>query len=114
MLLASLLAYKLIYRSYHAYACTVSVQRMYHRKTIYFPSTNSPLTCENLTATIGGAQPAVLHVVPYVLKIMAEEKKGVEVLKTCEEVISAGSQCPDELGDRLVNEGIKLATYFAS
>ena len=87
---------------------------MYHRKTIYFPSPNTPLTCESLTAAIDGAQPAVLHAVPYVLKILAEEKKGVEVLKTCEEVISAGSQCPDELGDRLVDQGIKLATYFAS
>lgn len=87
---------------------------MYHRKTIYYPNPNLPLTCEGLTAAINESRPAVLNVVPYVLKLLAEEKDGVEALKYCEQVISAGSQCPDELGDRLVHGGVNVATYFAS
>lgn len=87
---------------------------MYHRKTIFYPNPNLPLTCEGLTAAINEAQPAVLNVVPYVLKLLAEKEDGVEALKSCDQVISAGSQCPDELGDQLVNRGVNLATYFAS
>lgn len=111
MVLAS---FWLMIHSYHAFAFTVSVQRMYHRKTIFFPNPNLPLTCANLTAAINEIRPAVLNAVPYVLKLLAEEKGGLEALKSCDQVIFAGSQCPDELGHRLVTQGVNLATYFAS
>lgn len=73
-----------------------------------------PLTCENLTSAIKQARPAVLNAVPYVLKLLGEEASGIEALKTCGQVISAGSGCPTELGDRLVDHGVNLASYFAS
>ena len=87
---------------------------MYHRKTILYPDPNLPLKFEGLTAAIKESRPTVLNVVPYVLILLAEEKDGVEALKYCEQVISAGSQCPGELGDQLVHGGVHLATYFAS
>ena len=87
---------------------------MYHRKTIFYPNPNLPFTCRGLTEAINEARPAVLSVVPYVLKLLAEEEVGVEALKSCDQVISAGSQCPDNLGDHLVSRGVMLATYFAS
>ena len=46
---------------------------MYHRKTIFYPNPNLPLTCRGLTEAINEAQPSVLNVVPYVLKLLAEE-----------------------------------------
>ncbi|KAL8728617.1 MAG: hypothetical protein Q9166_005270 [cf. Caloplaca sp. 2 TL-2023] len=99
---------------YHAFSFTVSIQRMYHRKTIFFPNPQLPLTCDNLTLAINRARPAVLNAVPYILKLLGEKAHGIEALKSCERVITAGSGCPDELGDRLVDQGVKLATYFAS
>ncbi|KAL8952684.1 MAG: hypothetical protein Q9222_001421 [Ikaeria aurantiellina] len=99
---------------FHAFSFTVSVQRIYHRKTIFFPNSNLPLTCGNLSQAIIEAQPAVLNIVPYILKMLSEEARGVEALKICEQVISAGSGCPDDIGDRLIDQGVNLATYFAS
>ncbi len=87
---------------------------MYRRRTIFYPNPYLALTCESLTLAIDGARPSVLNAVPYVLKLLAEEQKGIEAMKSCEQVISAGSQCPDELGDRIVDHGINLGTYFAS
>ncbi|KAL8989013.1 MAG: hypothetical protein Q9177_002006 [Variospora cf. flavescens] len=104
----------LVRAGYHAYSFTVTIQRIYHRKTIFFPNPNLPLTCENLTLAINDARPAVLNAVPYVLKLLGENARGIEALGLCGRVISAGSGCPDELGDRLIDHGVSLATYFAS
>ena len=51
---------------------------------------------------------------PYVLKLLAEKREGIEVLKKCKVVSTSGSRCPDELGDLLVNEGIYFGTAFGA
>ena len=63
---------------------------------------------------INEARPFVLDTVPYVLKLLGEQNPGIEALKTCEEVNFIGSQCPDELGDRLVRQGVKLSSVFGT
>lgn len=87
---------------------------MYQRKTVFFLNPNLPLTCEGLTVAMKEAQPAVLCAVPYVLKLLGEQQSGIEVLRSCRQVLFAGSQCPDELGDRLVDQGVNLASFLGS
>lgn len=87
---------------------------MYQCKTVYFLDPNLPMTCENLAAAVAQARPLVLNAVPYVLKLFGEQEYGVKALKSCLEVISTGSQCPDELGDWLVDQGVNLASIFGS
>jgi hypothetical protein len=36
----------------------------------------------------------------------------VELLKKCKAVTSAGAPTPDELGDRMIKEGVKLGVLF--
>ena len=88
--------------------------RMYHRNTVYFPNHNLPLTYENLMDAIKEARPHLLCVVPYALKLLAEQKAGIEALKSCKQVIFIGSQCPDDLGDHLVESGVQLASFIGS
>ncbi|KAL8666683.1 MAG: hypothetical protein Q9202_001221 [Teloschistes flavicans] len=45
---------------------------------------------------------------------MAERQDSVDVLKSCDQVMFIGSQCPDELGDRLVDQGINLGTWLGA
>ncbi len=73
-----------------------------------------PLTSSNLTAAIEAVRPGVFLCVPYGLKLIAENRKGIDALKTCKVVAFAGSGCPDELGDFLTNEGIKLVGGFGT
>ena len=87
---------------------------MYLRKTVFFLNPNLPLTCDGLTSAIRAAKPQILCTVPYALKLLAEQQNGIEALRTCDRVLSTGSQCPDELGDRLVDQGVHLGTLLGS
>ena len=87
---------------------------MYQRKTVFFLNPDLPVTCESLTAAIREAKPSALCAVPYTLKLLGEQQSGIEVLRTCEQVISTGSQCPDDLGDFLVEKGVNLATFMGA
>jgi len=61
-----------------------------------------------MTKAITAEKPEVVWTVPYVLKLLAEKRDGIEVLKQCKVVSCSGSRCPDELGDLLVSEGFIL------
>lgn len=52
--------------------------------------------------------------VPYALGLLAEKQRGVDVLKSCGVVTAAGARTPDELGDRLVKEGVNLGVVFGT
>lgn len=87
---------------------------MYQRKTVYFLNPNLPVTCDGLTTAINEAKPSTICVVPYVLKLLREQQSGLDALRSCEQVISTGSQCPDDLGDYLVERGVNLSTFLGS
>lgn len=87
---------------------------MYQRKTIYFLNPDLPLTCEGLAAAIREAKPGTLCAVPYVLKLLAEQETGIDALKQIGQVIFTGSQCPDNLGDRLVEKRVNLASFMGT
>jgi hypothetical protein len=63
---------------------------------------------------IASPGPEIVWTVPYVLKLLAEKRDGIEVLKKCKVVSCSGSRCPDELGDLLVSEGIHFGSAFGA
>ena len=87
---------------------------MYLRKTVFFLNPHLPLTCEGLTVAIQEANPGTLCAVPYVLKLLAEQESGSNALKQIGQVMFTGSPCPDDLGDRLVKEGVNLASFMGT
>jgi len=90
------------------------VQAIYARKTLYLMNGHVPQTHDTVTAAVKAAKPEILWTVPYVLKLLAEKRDGIEVLKRCRMVSSSGSRCPDDLGDFLTKEGIFVGTTFGS
>ncbi|KAI8628656.1 acetyl-CoA synthetase-like protein [Xylariaceae sp. FL1651] len=97
---------------YHLHGLFTSFQAMYMRKTAHLYNADLPLTAEHLVAALKEIQPEICHSVPYVLKLMAERQDGIDVLKRCKFVTSAGARTPDELGDRVVEQGVNLGVIF--
>ena len=75
-------------------------------------NTSLPLTADHLIAVLEVLRPQAVHVVPYALGLMAEKQQGVNALTACKVVTAAGSRTPDELGNRLVREGVNLGVFI--
>ena len=99
---------------YHMYGLSTSFQAMWWRKTAYLWNAALPLTNKHLTSVLQTVKPEAVHAVPYVLKLIAETREGVDELKACKLVTGAGARVPDELGDRLVDEGIDIGVVFGA
>ncbi|OTB03018.1 hypothetical protein M426DRAFT_264025 [Hypoxylon sp. CI-4A] len=99
---------------YHMYGVSTMLQAMYMKKTANMFNVLLPLTADNLITAIKAVRPEVIHVVPYALGLLAEQPEGVEYLKASVAVTAAGARTPDELGDRLVKEGVNLGVVFGT
>ncbi|KAI0115955.1 acetyl-CoA synthetase-like protein [Nemania sp. FL0031] len=97
---------------YHLHGLFTSFQAIYMRKTAHLYNADLPLTAEHLVTALKEIQPEICHTVPYVLKLMAERQDGIDVLKRCKFVTAAGARTPDELGDRVVKEGVKFGVIL--
>lgn len=75
---------------------------------------NLPLAGSTLVASMRALSPESLHCVPYALKLMAEDPRGIDTLRALKLVLYGGSSCPDELGDRLVAAGVYLAGHYGA
>ncbi|KJR82998.1 uncharacterized protein SPSK_03912 [Sporothrix schenckii 1099-18] len=75
---------------------------------------NLPLAGSTLVASMRAVAPESLHCVPYALKLMAEDPRGIDALRALKLVLYGGSSCPDELGDRLVAAGVYLAGHYGA
>jgi hypothetical protein len=73
-----------------------------------------PQTQETVTQAIKAAKPEYVLMVPYVLKLLAKKRDGIEVLRAVRTVSITGSKCPDELGDMLTREGVWVGSAFGS
>lgn len=93
---------------YHLHGLSTILQAMWMKKTAFMWDASQPLTASGLVAALEAAQPESVHAVPYVLQLLVDSTCGVELLRTCKLVAYGGATCPDELGDRFVNEGVKF------
>lgn len=82
-----------------------------------FPASDLPLTTGNILALL--TQPICdglegLFGVPFAYKLLLEDDRGIEILKKFKLCLYGGSPMPDELGDKLVSEGVRLAGHIGS
>ncbi|KIV99895.1 uncharacterized protein PV09_08558 [Verruconis gallopava] len=75
---------------------------------------NLPLTASNLIQTLEAVRPGSFHGVPYALKLLAEDHRGTNLLAQCKLVMFGGSSCPDDIGDKLVSNGVYLVSHYGS
>ncbi|KAL8377138.1 hypothetical protein RB595_008015 [Gaeumannomyces hyphopodioides] len=71
-----------------------------------------PITNANMLEAMRAVDPQSFNCVPYVLKILAETEEGIRALARCKVVVFAGSGCPDDLGDLLVDNGVPLIAHY--
>ncbi|WVF69836.1 hypothetical protein IAT40_004615 [Kwoniella sp. CBS 6097] len=88
----------------------------YHGKTFTLMPPNLPLTSANICRIIkkSPTSPVQHFAVPYVLKLLAETDEGVQTLADFEAVSFAGAAVPDDLGDRLVQAGVNLISFYGT
>lgn len=94
---------------YHLHGLSTALQAMWMRKIAFMWNASLPLTASGLAAALEAAQPESVQAVPYVFQLLADSPRGLDVLRKCTLVSYGGAPCPDELGDRLVSQGVRFA-----
>ncbi|KAK2600011.1 hypothetical protein QQS21_005245 [Conoideocrella luteorostrata] len=97
---------------FHLHGLLTSLQAIYMKNTAHLWNAHIPLTPGNILESVRAVQPEILHCVPYTLKLLAEAPGGLEVLRCCKHVTSGGARVPDQLGDMLVSEAVRLSSTF--
>ncbi|CAK96299.1 hypothetical protein CBS115989_2471 [Aspergillus niger] len=97
---------------YHLHGLSTALQAMYMRRTAYMWDASLPLTASTAVAALEAARPESVQGVPYLLQLLVDSPRGLKALRACKSVTYGGAPCPDELGDRLVNEGVKFGGSF--
>lgn len=97
---------------YHLHGLSTALQAMYMRKVAYMWDAALPLTTPSVVAALEAAKPESVQGVPYLLQLLVDSIKGLDALRSCKLVTYGGAPCPDDLGDRLVAEGVHFGGSF--
>jgi acyl-coenzyme A synthetase/AMP-(fatty) acid ligase len=95
---------------YHNYGHSTFFRSIFTRGMLFMYNANLPATSQNLIEVMQNVQPAVFFAVPYILKLISESPVGLEALRACNVVNTAGSACPDSLGNLLTDYGVHYVT----
>ena len=99
---------------FHLYGLTTALQAKYTRSIAFMWDVSRPLTADTLTQALDIAKPESVHCVPYVLQLLTETSRGIDRLRSYKLVTYGGAPCPDELGDLLVANGVRLGGLLGS
>ncbi|KAL4946430.1 hypothetical protein BDV06DRAFT_182532 [Aspergillus oleicola] len=97
---------------YHLHGLSTAFQAMYMRKIAYMWDASLPLTTKSVVAALQAAKPESIHGVAYLLQLLVDSSNSLDALRACKLVTYAGAPCPDDLGDRLVAEGVRFGGMF--
>lgn len=101
---------------YHSFGHFSVLRCFCHADPVTLLPPHLPATAANIVRIIKASPspPQHLYAVPYVLKLLAETADGVAILASMDTVSSAGAAIPDELGDRLVQAGAPLVSFYGT
>ena len=99
---------------YHNHGLSTLFRSIWAGKKISIYSASLPLSEPNIVAGLLSEKPESFHGVPYGLKLLAENERGISELRKCKQVVFGGSSCPDDLGDRLVEHGVNLIAHYGA
>ncbi|KAJ5102503.1 hypothetical protein N7532_003032 [Penicillium argentinense] len=97
---------------YHLHGLSTALQAMWMRKVAYLWNVALPLTAQSVASVLEAARPESVAAVPYMLQLLVDSPRGIAALRECKLVTYGGAPCPDELGDRLVREGVQFGGSF--
>ncbi|KAL5360888.1 hypothetical protein BJX96DRAFT_184864 [Aspergillus floccosus] len=100
---------------FHAHGISCLFRAMHSQKLIYMYNADLPLTSSNLLTTLRDhPEIEVLYAVPYGLKLLCETEEGLKKLAQLELVMFGGSSCPKPIGDKLVQNGVRLVSHYGT
>lgn len=99
---------------FHSHALMELGRAFYTRSKAYLGNHSLPVTYQNLYDALQVAQPEQISAVPYVIKLLSEKPEGIKELAKPKLVLYGGSSCPDDLGDRLVAQGVNLVGNYGA
>ncbi|CAI6015403.1 unnamed protein product [Clonostachys chloroleuca] len=99
---------------YHGHGVSMFFRAVFKGKPIALYNASLPLTGGHLVKGLQNTRPESLHCVPYALKLIAETEGGIEALRGPKQVLFGGSSCPDDLGDLLVEGGVRLISHYGA
>jgi len=99
---------------FHSHALMELGRAFYTRAPAYLGNHSLPVTYQNLYDALKVAKPQQISAVPYVIKLLAEKPEGIQALAKAQLVLYGGSSCPDDLGDRLVSQGVNLVGNYGA
>ncbi|CRG86386.1 DNA-directed RNA polymerase subunit beta' [Talaromyces islandicus] len=99
---------------FHSQALMELGRAMYTRAPSYLGNHSLPVTYQNLLDALKASKPEQFTAVPYVINLLAEKPEGVQALVRPKIVLYGGSSCPDDLGDRLVAQGVNLVGNYGA
>lgn len=99
---------------YHAHGISSVFRAIHSRKQIYLYNATLPLTQQYLLSTMEQNPFEIFYGVPYALKILGETPRGITALAKLKVVMFGGSACPDDLGRKLVDNGVNLISHYGT
>ncbi|KAJ5124163.1 Male sterility NAD-binding [Penicillium bovifimosum] len=99
---------------FHSFALMELGRAFYTRAPTYLGNHSLPVTYQTLCDALQVAQPQQISAVPYAIKLLAEGQEGIDALAKAQLVLFGGSSCPDDLGDRLVAQGVNLVANYGA
>jgi thioester reductase-like protein len=99
---------------FHSHALMELGRAFFTRAPAYLGNHSLPVTYQNLLDALQVAKPQQISAVPYVIKLLAEKQEGIQALASPKLVLYGGSSCPDDLGDRLVAQGVNLVGNYGA
>ncbi|KAL2831135.1 putative NRPS-like enzyme [Aspergillus cavernicola] len=99
---------------YHNHGLCTFFRSLSKAKPIAIYNANLPLMGKNILEVMEIFRAERFHGVPYALKLLREVDGGVEALAKFQQVLFGGSSCPDDLGDYLVNRGVRLISHYGA
>ncbi|CDZ97946.1 Non-ribosomal peptide synthetase/alpha-aminoadipate reductase and related enzymes [Phaffia rhodozyma] len=88
------------------------------KSALYFFPSSLPVTSSNLVQAVSARgilnKPTSFLSVPYIIQLLKETEDGLKLLQEFELVSTGGSPMPKEIGDSLVNQGVRLVSRYGS
>ncbi|KAK1141640.1 putative NRPS-like protein biosynthetic cluster [Aspergillus melleus] len=100
---------------FHAHGISCLFRAVHSQKLIYMYNANLPLTAPCLLTTLHEhPEIEVLYAVPYALKLLSETDEGLKMMACLDLVMFGGSSCPKPIGDKLVQNGVRLVSHYGT
>lgn len=99
---------------FHSHALMEIMRAFYTRAKAFVGNHSLPVTYQNLYDALTVAKPEQFSAVPYVISLLAEKPEGIATLARPELVLFGGSSFPDDLGDKLVSQGVNLVGNYGA